>query len=1032
MFTYDRVPRSLIRNTEGYVPPSIKNTFVTLRSYCNIYTRQGEVYIRELAADTHRKKRTICEHLSWLIENGFIHRQLRKKKGNPKENDKSLFTILRWDLPEDGKNSVPTEKKLRDKDLEREYEDIGTKELKETNIREAETSSVVFSTPSYVTPEAPSEAPKVCEAPAKKPSETDCGKPEVQSPKQKTISKANTVKLETAPKAYDLSGLPEILHPTAIFYLSQTGRTELTEKDKQILCELLEKHFPARIQGEILHRLELFATLGRTPRQMTLSYIYAILKNQRSRPLDEPEAAEAPEAEPITNPRDAAIYERVVSKPHRSNKRAARRTPKAERKEQSTPAPVSQPVELAMPVEEAEKVIAEYEAEHAKPSEPTPAIPAALEELFGKIQAKDEERFEEYCASLPQNEYGEPVFPESLDEDKCKITLEEYLRLKYPEAEEEELCRDYSGQVYGSVNEHPELARLQAAFDIDYVCAMCMNPEKCKLPEGCKKGQPKPEAKIFTDKDGKRFLGTKFNGCIKCRHDRPNPAEKTHEEKRREAEFALMMRRSGITALQSEKTFESLKPETPEVMGAKAAAILAAKTGRNLVLAGNAGTGKTHLALSIAIDAMKAGRQARVITACEMLDEICQANRDNTDPFGAILKYKSVPVLVIDDWDKARMTEARFDYLYQIINYRYERGLQTIVTTNAYDLIGLEHQYFAGKIEPIMTRLLENGDWVTIREAENYRLKPKPVAPAPVAEPEEARVGKISLTVDDEMEAAALAEFAEMEAEMQSPVYQMAEEAQAEIKAECCATAEPETTDTLKENTGVEEHEQLMFDFEFDEPVNPTEPKTANAPEEQTDDLPEKLSETEYGGLTILSDEDLPPVSDEEWEEFCAKQRQEKRERLNAFLTPTKPEPAMPAEKAPKEPEPEEKPAEPEPQTRSWQEIKQSAEYQALSESDKLMKQWEYMRGTPYYKDMWVREQLAVQRDFARRIQEAKLRESSEPELKPEECPEPPSEPKKPLEPQLPRCEPLSGGGCVITVPRHDDGLDDDEGDIKL
>ena len=42
-----------------------------------------------------------------------------------------------------------------------------------------------------------------------------------------------------------------------------------------------------------------------------------------------------------------------------------------------------------MPVEEAEKVIAEYEAEHAKPVEPAPAIPAALEELFDKIQARD-------------------------------------------------------------------------------------------------------------------------------------------------------------------------------------------------------------------------------------------------------------------------------------------------------------------------------------------------------------------------------------------------------------------------------------------------------------------------------------------------------------------------------------------------------------------------------------------------------------------------------------------------------------------
>lgn len=731
MFTYDRVPRSLIRN--GYIPPSIKNTFVVLRSYCNIHTRQGEVYIRELAADTQRTNRTICEHLSWLIENEFIHRQLRKKKDNPKENDKSLFTILRWDLPEDGKISVPTEKKFRDKDLEREYRDIRTKE---TNIREAETSSGGFSTPSYVTPETPSEAPKVCEANL---NETNCGKPEVQLPKQKTISKAETVKHETAPKGYDLSGLPEILHPTAIFYLDQTGRTELTEKDKQILCELLENHYPARIQGEILYRLKLFMEeLGRTPRQLTLSYIYAILKNQRSRPLDEPET-EAPQA--VTDPQTEAIYERVVSKPRKSNKKVAKHTPKAERKEQSIPAPV----ELVMPVEDAEKVIADYEAEHTKKPEPTPApaIPVALEELFTKMAEKELERGEEYSASLPKDEYGDPVWPEE-DDGAWHLTLEDYLHLKYPEAEEEELHRDYSGQVYGSVSEHKEASRIKTAFEIDYVCATCMNPEECQLPEGFKKGQDKLVTKMFHSKDGKKCLGTGFEGCIKCKHDRPKPTEKTPEEKHREAEFERMLARSEI--MHKEKTFKSYRPETPELKVVKAMAILAVKKQRNLVLAGRAGTGKTHLATAIAIEAMKTGRQAVVVTACEMLNKITQANRDNTDPLGVLLHYKSVPVLVIDDWDKARMTEARLDYLYQIVNDRYERGLQTVVTTNAYDMAGLESRWYPGKIEPMMSRLLQNGDWVTIREAENYRLKPKPVIPAPVAEPEEARVGEISLT----------------------------------------------------------------------------------------------------------------------------------------------------------------------------------------------------------------------------------------------------------------------------------------------
>ncbi len=380
-------------------------------------------------------------------------------------------------------------------------------------------------------------------------------------------------------------------------------------------------------------------------------------------------------------------------------------------------------------------MIADYEAEHAKPVEATPAIPAALEELFDKIRTRETERIDEYFEALPKDEYGDPILPE--EDEMDDMPIEDYLRLKYPEAEDEELCRDYSGHVYGSVSEHPEIGRIKAAFEIDYACAMCMNPENCQLPEGIKKGQNKLVTKILPSHDGKKCLGAGFEGCIKCKHDCPNPAEKTPEEKRQEAEFERMMAHSGF--VRREKTFANYRPETLEVIVAKAKAILSAKTGRNLVLAGKAGTGKTHLATAAAMEAMKAGKQAIVITASEMLDKITQAFRDNTAPLDMLMKYKSVPVLVIDDWDKLKATEARFDYLHQIIDWRYTHGLQTIVTTNAYDIAGLEHHWYAGRIEPMMSRLLENGDWVTIREAEDYRLKKPEVAaePKPKPEPEE-------------------------------------------------------------------------------------------------------------------------------------------------------------------------------------------------------------------------------------------------------------------------------------------------------
>ena len=83
-------------------------------------------------------------------------------------------------------------------------------------------------------------------------------------------------------------------------------------------------------------------------------------------------------------------------------------------------------------------------------------------------------------------------------------------------------------------------------------------------------------------------------------------------------------------------------------------------------------------------------------------------------------------------------------------------------------------------------------------------------------------------------------------------------------------------------------------------------------------------------------------------------------------------------------------------------------------------------------------DRIAVQRDFMRRIREAEqlAQERPQPEPKVEErqvsAPEEQPEPKAPTEPKLPHCEALPGGGCVIYVPRHDDGLDDYYGDIRL
>ncbi len=140
--------------------------------------------------------------------------------------------------------------------------------------------------------------------------------------------------------------------------------------------------------------------------------------------------------------------------------------------------------------------------------------------------------------------------------------------------------------MHQDVSELFEVKRIQRAFDIDYACASCFNPDECKLPDGVKKGQPKPEVKRMTSKDGKKCFGAAFENCIKCKHSKP--VEKDAEEERKAAEIEIRMKRCGV---QKEKTFESCSHEgaVAELVIAKAKAIQAAQKKTNLILAGRAG-----------------------------------------------------------------------------------------------------------------------------------------------------------------------------------------------------------------------------------------------------------------------------------------------------------------------------------------------------------------------------------------------------------------------------------------------------------
>ncbi len=109
-----------------------------------------------------------------------------------------------------------------------------------------------------------------------------------------------------------------------------------------------------------------------------------------------------------------------------------------------------------------------------------------------------------------------------------------------------------------------------------------------------------------------------------------------------------------------------------------------AAEGRGLILQGNPGTGKNHLAAAIARTVLSMGRTVLHATAWETISRIRETWRGDAGPSEReiVRRFAEVDLLILDEVGKQYGTDSERVHLFEVIDHRYREMRPTVILSN--------------------------------------------------------------------------------------------------------------------------------------------------------------------------------------------------------------------------------------------------------------------------------------------------------------------------------------------------------------